>query len=142
MNRSAGIYSATTTRDLEIALLRPDHMDIIESIARVCHEANRTYCAAIGDHSQKPWDEAPQWQRDSALSGVKFHIAYPDATPEDSHVEWLEGKSADGWQYGPVKDETKKEHPCIVPYHELPIEQQNKDYLFRAIVHALKPRHA
>lgn len=72
-------------------------------IARVAHEVNRAYCQSLGDKSQARWEEAPQWQRDSAVAGVKFH----------------------------------QEHPCMVPFAELPKEQQAKDFLFRAVVHAL-----
>jgi hypothetical protein len=36
-----------------------------------------------------------------------------------------------------VKDPDAKTHPCILPYHELPLEQRLKDSLFMAIVHAL-----
>lgn len=39
----------------------------IEEIAKVCHEANRGYCKALGDDSQLPWDEAPQWAKTSAI---------------------------------------------------------------------------
>ena len=108
-----------------------------EQIARVCHEANRAYCAAIGDTSQKPWDEADQWQRDSAINGVRFAISNPTAPASRQHYEWLVDKITDGWKYGPVKDAVKKEHPCIVSYEQLPVEQQLKDYLFKAVVAAL-----
>jgi len=37
-----------------------------------------------------------------------------------------------------VKDTEKKEHPCIVPFDQLPREQQAKDYLFRGVVHAVR----
>ena len=36
-----------------------------------------------------------------------------------------------------INQETKKEHPCFVPYEELPTEQKAKDFLFRGVVHAL-----
>lgn len=107
-------------------------------IARVAHEINRAYCASIGDDGQPSWDQAPDWQKASALAGVDMHLANPDATPENSHESWLAQKTADGWKYGPVKDAEKKEHPCCVPYAELPPEQKAKDYLFRAVVHSLK----
>lgn len=109
----------------------------IENLARVCHEANRAYCSALGDESQKPWEDAPQWQRDSAIDGVRFHLANPDASPSASHDQWLRHKVDAGWTRGPVKDEAAKQHPCIVPFTELPLEQQAKDVLFRATVHAL-----
>jgi len=109
----------------------------VEQIARVCHETNRSYCETLGDHSQLPWASAPNWQRTSAINGVRFHMDNPDAKPSASHDEWLKEKKATGWKYGPTKDAEKKEHPCFVPYDELPVEQQAKDALFIAVVHAL-----
>ncbi|WP_409311444.1 RyR domain-containing protein [Pectobacterium sp. B1J-3] len=109
----------------------------IELIARISHEVNRAYCAALGDDSQMSWGDAPDWQKDSAIEGVVFHLN-GDHLPEASHNKWLEFKKQDGWKYGPVKDAEKKEHPCFVPYDQLPKEQQVKDYLFRAVVHSFK----
>jgi hypothetical protein len=110
-----------------------------QDIARVAHEVNRAYCHAIGDHSQKPWGEAPGWQRDSAVVGVEFHLEHPEAGPEASHESWMAEKEAAGWTYGPEKDEAKREHPCMVDFAALPVEQQAKDHIFRAVVHALQP---
>jgi hypothetical protein len=108
-----------------------------EAIAKICHEANRAYCGALGDHSQPSWEEAPSWQKDSAIKGVELHLT-GTYTPEDSHASWMKQKLDDGWKFGPVKDPVKKEHPCIVPYHELPLEQQLKDKLFKALVEVFK----
>lgn len=105
-------------------------------IAKVAHEANRAYCTAIGDDSQPPWDQAPDWQRDSAIKGVEAHLA-SDLTPQESHEAWLEHKRAEGWTYGEVKNADLKQHPCFVPYAELPIEQRAKDYIFAGVVRAL-----
>lgn len=105
----------------------------IEDIAELCHEVNRAYCTAIGDNSQPAWIDAPAWQKDSAMNGVQAHIK-SDLTPEQSHASWMEQKRAEGWKYGPVKDADKKEHPCFVPYEELPLMQRVKDFLFRAVV--------
>lgn len=107
------------------------------AIARVCHEANKAWCEANGDNSQKPWSEAEQWQRDSALKGVKFALANPAAPDSAQHDAWMADKIADGWRYGEVKDGTAKTHPCIVPFEKLPHHQQAKDKLFKAIVHSL-----
>jgi len=115
--------------------MRP--MTANERIAMVCHEANRMYCWTIGDDSQLPWNDAPAWQRTSAINGVAFSLANPDAPPSASHDSWMAEKRDAGWKYGPVKDADKKEHPCFLPFAELPVEQQLKDKLFRAIVKAL-----
>lgn len=109
----------------------------IEDIAAVCHKANRALCIALGDTSQPPWVGAPEWQRNSAINGVKFHLESPGASPSQSHDNWLVQKEAEGWIYGETKDADAKVHPCMVPFDQLPVEQQAKDVLFKNIVHAL-----
>jgi len=113
-----------------------NHMTIMD-IARVCHEVNKAYCEAIGDNSQPLWDEAPQWQKDSAKTGVLMHHT-SDVGPEASHKSWMDEKERTGWKYGSIKDPEKKEHPCMVPFDKLPKEQQAKDHIFRQIVHSLR----
>lgn len=107
-----------------------------EQIARVCYEANRAYCKTIGDNSFGPWEEAPQWQKDTCIKGVE-NARNPDVKPEDSHYAWLNEKVATGWKYGPVKDPEKKEHPCMTPWTALPVEQRLKDVLFLAVARSL-----
>lgn len=107
-------------------------------IAKVCHEANASYCRTLGDVSQYNWEDAPDWQKQSAFKGVEFHLANPDSTPADSHNSWLAEKERDGWKLGPVKDPEKKEHPCFVPYEELPEAQRLKDYLFFGVVRSFE----
>jgi hypothetical protein len=118
--------------------IKQKYLMTIEDIAKVCHQANKAYCEALGDTSQPSWDEAPEWQRTSAKNGVKFHLQNYGASPRRSHEEWYREKEADGWKYGPVEDPGKKEHPCFMPYSQLPKEQQAKDQLFIGIVNALR----
>jgi len=106
----------------------------IEHIAQLCHEANAAYCRSIGDFSQPNWLSAPEWQKQSARNGVMFHIHNPSASAGASHQSWYDEKLADGWSYGPEKNPDRKQHPCMVPFGELPIEQQIKDHIFKAIV--------
>lgn len=106
-------------------------------IAQAAHEINRIYCSAIGDNSQPHWEDAPDWQKNSAILGVEHRINNPDSKPEDSHISWLKVKEQEGWKYGPVKDVDKKEHPCFVSYDELPEAQKAKDRIFIGIVDLL-----
>jgi hypothetical protein len=107
-------------------------------IAVACHEANKVWCEANEDFSQKHWYASEGWQQDSAIAGVKFRLANPDAKEDAQHNAWMEDKIKDGWVYGEVKSVEKKTHPCLVPFEELPLFQQKKDKLFCAIVDALK----
>lgn len=110
----------------------------IDTIAIMCHQANKSWCELHADLSQKDWAEAEQWQRDSAIKGVEFRLNNPDAGKDSQHNAWVSDKVADGWVYGEVKDAEKKTHPCIVPFEQLPEFQQKKDALFCAIVDTLK----
>jgi hypothetical protein len=109
----------------------------IESIAKTCHEANRILCQSIGDDSQPAWEDAPDWQKNSARAGVRFHMG-GDRSPSESHESWYKQKKEEGWKYGKKKDPEKKTHPCMVEYDKLPPEQRVKDFIFKNIVDAYK----
>lgn len=112
-------------------------MDYLEVAAEIAHETNRLWCEANGDFSQPRWEFAPDWQKESARDGVRFHCENPDAGDAASHENWMKHKLEDGWVFGPSKDPALKTHPCLVPFEALPREQQVKDALFRSIVHAI-----
>lgn len=109
----------------------------IETIARVCHEANRAWCEAHGDLSQFSWESAEGWQWQSAIEGVQ--VALDGADAEQQHEAWCDAKRRDGWVFGEQKDAARKTHPCLVAYEQLPDAQKVKDALFGSIVRALVP---
>jgi hypothetical protein len=111
---------------------------LAEIIAPICHQANKAWCEANGDYSQKDWAQAEPWQRQSAINGVQFKLDNPNAGHDAQHNSWMAEKVADGWVYGETKDAVAKTHPCIVPFDQLPEFQQKKDALFCAIIEALK----
>lgn len=100
----------------------------IEACAEAAHEMNLLWCRLHGDDTQMHWNDAPEWQRESAIKGVRGAIA--GNTPKESHESWLKDKIEGGWTYGEVKDEAKKQHPCFVPYERLPPIQKAKDFVF------------
>ena len=110
----------------------------INKIAEVCHENNRAYCESVGDFSNPPWRFVTEEKQKLIESGVRFHLANPDANPKSSHEKWVTDHQAAGWVYGKVKDEDKKTHPSMVPYGELSQHEKTKDYLFTAMVNTLK----
>lgn len=110
----------------------------VETIARVCHEVNAAYCRSQGDMSQPLWDEAPQWQKESAVNGVVFHLNTPNVPESASHEKWMADKEKAGWKHGPVKDPELKEHPSFLPYAELPASEKAKDFLFKQVVASLR----
>ena len=111
--------------------------ELVLLAARAGHEANRAYCKSLGDDSQASWDDAPDWQKQSAYMGASTILASPMVTAELSHIGWMEHKASDGWVYGEEKDPEKKTHPCMVEYSQLTAEHRFKDELFIAVVKAV-----
>lgn len=113
----------------------------IEQIAEACHEVNRAFCRGMGDFSHLPWAEAPEWQRASAIDGVRFHaeqIAQGlTPAPDASHNNWLAHKTRDGWSWGPEKRPDLRQHPCFMPYDQLPEHERVKDTLFSSVIRGL-----
>jgi hypothetical protein len=46
---------------------------------------------------------------------------------ERVHKGWMEKRSADGWTYGPARDDVRKKHPDMVPYEVLPEPEKEID---------------
>jgi RyR domain len=46
---------------------------------------------------------------------------------ENTHDVWAATRIADGWTYGPARDDKAKKHPCLVPYSELPESEKEYD---------------
>lgn len=55
---------------------------------------------------------------------------------ENAHEVWAAGRLADGWTFGPARDDTHKHHPGLVPYDQL--SELEKDYDRRAAMETLK----
>ncbi len=46
---------------------------------------------------------------------------------ENNHEIWAEERMRQGWKYGPERDDSKKKHPDLVEYCELPEEEKEYD---------------
>jgi len=66
----------------------------------------------------------------------------PDIRPlverlaEHNHDLWARQRIRDGWTYGKERNDQRKEHPCLVPYSQLP--DSEKDYDRIAVIGTLK----
>ncbi len=55
---------------------------------------------------------------------------------ENVHEVWAKGRIQEGWTYGTVRNDAKKETPCLVPYACLP--ENEKDYDRHTAMETLK----
>ena len=46
---------------------------------------------------------------------------------ENVHDTWAQQRMAEGWGLGPERNDARKEHPCLVPYAQLPESEKQYD---------------
>lgn len=52
-----------------------------------------------------------------------------EAIAENAHNVWAKARMAEGWTYGPERDDEKKQHPDLIPYSALPDNEKDYDRL-------------
>jgi hypothetical protein len=72
------------------------------------------------DYQPQPIDTSNIKLTDDILSLVEM-------LAENAHENWSRQRMSEGWVYGPRRDDTKKEHPCLVPYEDLPESEKEYD---------------
>ena len=55
---------------------------------------------------------------------------------KNTHDVWAAGRIAQGWTYGDMRDDLKKETPCLVPYEAL--SESEKEYDRNTAMETLK----
>lgn len=63
-------------------------------------------------------------------------VALTEKIAENVHENWSQGRIAQGWTYGPTRDDGKKTTPCLVPYGEL--SEAEKEYDRNTAMQTLK----
>jgi len=106
---------------------------LLDTISKVCHEANRAVCLAAGQTPLPSWEDAPETARDATRQGVIYCVYNRNVPPAQVHQDWYDNLINDGWVYGSEKDYDKKTHPCLIPYESLPYVDRLKDGLFKEI---------
>ena len=50
-----------------------------------------------------------------------------EAMAKNVHEVWAQTRIAQGWQYGPERNDDEKRHPMLIPYEDLPEEEKVYD---------------
>ena len=84
--------------------------------------------------SHGPYDPSP-----IDLSGIELPESLLDLTEaiaENTHEVWSRNRLAEGWTYGPVRDDANLRHPGLLPYSEL--SESEKEYDRDTAMNAIK----
>ena len=50
-----------------------------------------------------------------------------EAMAKNVHEVWAQTRIAQGWKYGPERNDGEKRHPMLIPYEELPEDEKVYD---------------
>ena len=109
----------------------------IDAIAQAAYEANRAYVIAEDPEmfSKLHWEDFDEKTKEGYKVGVIGVLE--GKGPDHTHELWMKTRLEQGWKFGPVKDASTLEHPCLVPYDQLPPKQRSKDLIFIGVVRLL-----
>ena len=46
---------------------------------------------------------------------------------ENNHEIWASNRMQEGWTYGTLRNDETKNHPCLIPYNQLPESEKEYD---------------
>lgn len=86
---------------------------------------SKNYLVTITNNIMKPYNPKPIDLSDVVLTEDLNELR--EAIAENAHDVWAVERQAQGWTYGPQRDDLKKETPCMVSYSQLPDNEKNFD---------------
>lgn len=63
----------------------------------------------------------------SAVSLPEGLVELTEKMARNVHEVWAQTRIRQGWSYGPQRNDELKQHPCLVPYDELPESEREYD---------------
>lgn len=98
---------------------------------------SKNYLITINTKDMKPYIPTPIDLSDVALPEDLNELR--EAIAENAHDIWAKNRQAEGWTYGPQRDDKLKQTPDMVPYADLP--EKEKDYDRNMAIDTLKLMH-
>jgi hypothetical protein len=72
-------------------------------------------------------EKSAQLEKDQDIN-IMNHLEYHmELLSEAEHNGWMKQRLNAGWKYGEIRDDEKKIHPDLIPYHKLSNKEKEKD---------------
>ena len=65
----------------------------------------------------------------SAIQLSNSLLSLTERLAENTHDLWARQRLADGWTFGPQRNDTRKTHPSLIPYKDLSESEKTYDRL-------------
>ena len=76
---------------------------------------------------ENPLSYQPKPIDTSSVSLTPEILELRELLAENAHDHWARQRMAEGWSYGPERNDRRKESPCLVPYDRLPESEKQYD---------------
>lgn len=86
---------------------------------------SKNYLVTINTKNMKTYNPKPIDITDVVLTEDLNELR--EAIAENAHEIWAVERIAQGWSFGPERNDAKKENPCMVPYSQLPEKEKDFD---------------
>ena len=86
---------------------------------------SKNYLVTINNNNMKTYNPKPIDLSDVNLTEDLNELR--EAIAENAHEIWAENRQAEGWTYGPQRDDQLKQTPDMVPYSQLPEGEKEYD---------------
>lgn len=101
-----------------------------KDLCRILHIVNNLIRKRCGEDAQRLNDTHMK----TTMDGLEYCLGKcsrkENMQKGELHGAWMMDKLESGWRYGPVVSRKKKQHPNMVPFDYLPMEQREKDNAF------------
>ncbi len=123
------VIKSLSERDNTVFMFYPQHTDTLSNVDLdqfvMAWSGSNNYLVSIthkgtGQYIPHPIDLS-DIELDEKLTELREAIA------ENAHEVWAANRQAQGWKYGPKRDDDKKETPDMVPYSDLPESEKLYD---------------
>jgi len=117
-------------------------LNIVNRILRIYDPAINGFSNYLVEDFEKAWAYSRHYLVSASSEGLEYHphpidvsdveldealMELSEAIAENAHEVWSSNRYAEGWRYGPKRDDGLKQHPDLIPYSELPEGEKHYD---------------
>ena len=132
----AVVITAIDLKKKTIDIFNPGFPDLSKTypldVFKEAWNDSANYLVVISNHSN--YDPQPLNLADVKLDSKLTELC--EVFAENAHEVWAKMRKAEGWTYGPQRDDFRKHHPNMLPYHLLP--ESEKKYARQTAINTIK----
>lgn len=125
----AVVVTAIDSSSEAVRIYDPQKDAVISVTLSLFENAWRESCNYMVHVLRSPEEYNPQPINLDHITLTNDLLELREAIAENAHDVWAAARIKEGWIFGPVRDDSKKQHPDLIPYSALPDSEKEYDRL-------------